>query len=399
MKLITKNPTFKSLKEKLQLDIPLAWSQLSHQKMRLLVAMGGIAFANVLIFMQLGFKELFTGGATAFPTSLNGDLFLLHKDARFLGSIGFERLRIYQAAGIKGVKDTIPLYIDTNIPWSYTTEHKSYEARVIAFNPQKKVFNIPEINQQTNKLSLPNSFLYDRLSRQELGPLVPEFEKTGKVTALINRRKIDINGLFNLGNSFFLSAGTLVTSEANYIEIFGSNALNRVSVGIVILEPGANLQAVKAGIEKNIPGIVAYTHQELIAKELKFNQDNPAGTIFSFGAIMGFIVGVVIVYQVLYADVSDHLAEYATLKAMGYSDIGLLLVIFQEATILAVLGFIPGFFASVGMYNFLAGLTRLELVMTPDIAITVFILTLVMCLISALVASSKLRSADPADVF
>jgi putative ABC transport system permease protein len=390
---------WKFLTERLQFNPPLAWSQLSHQKMRLFVAMGGIAFANILIFMQLGFRALFTDGATTLPLSIKGDLFLLHPDSRFLGSIEFERLRLYQAAGIKGVADTVPVYMNTNIAWGYNTEYKTYEARIIAFNPHKEVFNIPEINQQRHKFSLPNNFIFDRLSREDLGPVVEDFAKKPQITAFVSNRQVNVVGFFNLGSSFFLSAGNLITSEANYGEIFGGDILNRVSVGIVFLESGANMQAVKAGIEKNVPGVKVYTREEVIAKELKFQEDNPAGLIFSFGAIMGFIVGVVIVYQVLYADVSDHLAEYATLKAMGYSDVSLLIVIFQEATILAILGFIPGYFASLGMYQFLAGITRLKLAMTPDIAIVVFILTLIMCLASAMIASSKLRSADPADVF
>ncbi|UKP00600.1 ABC transporter permease DevC [Nostoc sp. UHCC 0870] len=391
----------KSISKKIRFQRSLAWSQLSYQKTRLLVAMGGIAFANILIFMQLGFRQLFTSGATLLPESLTGDLFLLHPDTRFLGSIEFDRLRLYQAAGIKGVADTIPLYLNSAVSWSYTQKYQSYEARVIAFNPNKKVLDIPEVNYQRHKISVPDSFLFDRLAQQELGTVVQDFTNTQNpiITALINRRKSDIVGLFNLGNSFFLGTGNLITSEANYAEIFGKEILNRVSIGIVILDPGVNPEAVKAGIEKNVPGISVYTHQELIAKELKYQQENPAGLIFSFGAVMGFIIGVVIVYQVLYADVRDHLAEYATLKAMGYSDIYLLLVIFQEATILTILGFIPGFFVSVGMYNFLASSTRLELAMTPDLAIMVFILTFIMCLTSAAIASNKLRSADPADVF
>jgi putative ABC transport system permease protein len=142
-----------------------------------------------------------------------------------------------------------------------------------------------------------------------------------------------------------------------------------------------------------------FNHKELVTKDLSFQEQNPAGSIFAFGAVMGFIVGVVVVYQVLYADVTDHLPEYATLKAMGYSDGALLVVIFQEALILGVMGFLPGFVASLGMYNFLAGLTRLALVMRVDVAVTVFVLTLMMCTFSAAIASSKLRSADPADVF
>ncbi|WP_414575213.1 ABC transporter permease DevC [Anabaena sp. CCY 9402-a] len=391
----------KPIFKKIRFQRSLAWSQLSYQKPRLLVAMGGIAFANILIFMQLGFRQLFTSGATLLPESLKGDLFLLHPDTRFLGSIEFDRLRLYQAAGIEGVADTIPLYINSGVSWAYTQEYQSYEARVIAFNPNKIVLDIPEVNNQRYKISVPDSFLFDRFAKQELGTVVQDFrnQQNNKLTVLINRRKADIVGLFNLGNSFFLGTGNMITSEANYAEIFGKEILNRVSIGIVILSPGVNPEAVKAGIEKNVPGISVYTHQELIAKELKYQQENPAGLIFSFGAVMGFIIGVVIVYQVLYADVRDHLAEYATLKAMGYSDIYLLLVIFQEATILTILGFIPGFFVSVGMYNFLAISTRLELAMTPDLAIVVFILTLIMCLTSAAIASNKLRSADPADVF
>jgi putative ABC transport system permease protein len=148
-----------------------------------------------------------------------------------------------------------------------------------------------------------------------------------------------------------------------------------------------------------IPGINVLTLQELIKKEMDYQDSQPTGPIFSFGAMMGFVVGIVVVYQVLYADVSDHLAEYATLKAIGHSDGALLRVIFMEAIILAAIGFIPGCGLSIGMYIFLAQTTRLELIMTPDIALIVFVMTVVMCMASAAIASSKLRSADPADVF
>lgn len=114
---------------------------------------------------------------------------------------------------------------------------------------------------------------------------------------------------------------------------------------------------------------------------------------------MGFIVGIVIVYQVLYTDVSEHLPEYATLKAMGYSDRALLAVVLQEALILAVLGFVPGYFASYGVYQLLVVITRVPLVMKTAVAVQVFVLTLVMCVVSGAIAMNKLRAADPADVF
>jgi putative ABC transport system permease protein len=208
-----------------------------------------------------------------------------------------------------------------------------------------------------------------------------------------------VNGLFSLGCSFFLSEGNIITSDRTFAEMFGASSLEQVSLGVIRVKPGTDLIALQRGIEQAVPGIKALTHQELQAKELKFQNTNPSSTIFNFGALMGFIVGVAIVYQVLYSDVSDHLSEYATLKAIGYSHRSLLIVIFQEAMLLAVLGYIPGFIATIGMYQLLTNLTRLELIMTLNLALTVFCLTLAMCLISAAIASNKLRAADPADVF
>jgi putative ABC transport system permease protein len=388
---------FISLKS-LKSDRPLAWAQLSHQKVRLAVAMGGIAFANVLVFMQLGFLSLFSSGATALPKSLKGDLFLLNPSTEFLGANGFDRIRLYQAEAIKGVASTTPMYIRGG-SWAYSEEYKSFQARIIAFNPSRVVFKIPEVNQQREQLNLPRSILFDRQSKSSFGAIPQLFKAKGNVTALIDNQRISVVGLFNLGNSFFLGEGNLIMSEVNYATLFGEDSLNKVSIGVISLYPGANAAAVKAGIEAHIPGVKALTYQELIDKELKFQESTAVGPIFGFAAIMGVVVGIVIVYQVLYADVNDHLAEYGTLKAMGYSDIALLTVIFQEAVILGVLGFVPGFTLSLGMYAFLGPLTRLELVMTPDLALTVFLLTIFMCITSAAIASGKLRSADPADVF
>ena len=114
---------------------------------------------------------------------------------------------------------------------------------------------------------------------------------------------------------------------------------------------------------------------------------------------MGFIVGIVIVYQILYSDVSEHLPEYATLKAMGYSDRYLLGVLLQEALFLAVLGYIPAFFLSFGLYQLTYAATMLPITMKLERAITVFILTVIMCSFSGAIAMRKLRTADPADVF
>jgi putative ABC transport system permease protein len=123
------------------------------------------------------------------------------------------------------------------------------------------------------------------------------------------------------------------------------------------------------------------------------------GFIFGIGVVVGFIVGTVIVYQILYTDVANHLPEYATLKAMGYSDRYLLSLLLQEALILALLGFIPGFAVAVGLYQLTYAVTLLPIGMTASRAGLVFLLTVLMCGVSAGIATGKLRSADPADIF
>jgi putative ABC transport system permease protein len=393
-----KNKLFKSLSSKLYLNRPLAWSQLAHQKTRLAVAMGGIAFANVLIFMQLGFQSLFSEGATVLPEKLAGDLFVINPDTEYIGSSSFDRLRLYQAASVKGVADSTALYINIGT-WAYSSANKSYQARIFAYNPNKTIWKIAELNQQGNKLNLTNNVLFDRRAKSTFGPIAKLVTEKGEAKAILNNNRVFAVGLFSLGNSFFLGEGNIVTSEVTFAKIFGDNTLNSVNLGIITLESGANPEAVKAGIKANVTGIAILTHEELLAKELKFQETTATAPIFGFGTVMGFIVGIVIVYQVLYADVTDHISEYATLKAMGYSNTKLLVVIFQEALILGVLGFVPGFGVSFFMYGFLGGLTRLELVMRLDVAITVFVLTIVMCMMSAAIASNKLRSADPAEIF
>jgi putative ABC transport system permease protein len=136
------------------------------------------------------------------------------------------------------------------------------------------------------------------------------------------------------------------------------------------------------------------------AVERSYWEDSTSiGFIFGLGAAMGFIVGTVIVYQVLYTDVSDHLPEYATLKAMGYKSTYLYSVVLQESLILSVLGYIPGFIIVWGVYNLIKAATSLPVGMTAERALTVFILTVIMCVASGAIAMRRVQSADPADIF
>ena len=390
----------KTLLKRFTKEPPLGWAQLSHQKVRLLVAVSGIAFADILIFMQLGFYTSLFGGITRIHEHLNGDLFLVSARAKTLiDGQNFSHRHLYQAAAVDGIVSASPFYY-ANAGWINPWEKKVTNVAILAFDPAHPVLDLPEVNQQLEQIKLPDRVLVDRLARPDLGPIAETFEQGKPITTEISERRISVSGMFTLGSTMFVE-GHLITSDWNYLRLYGTDSIDNVTIGVLKVKAGAEVETVKQKVKASLPSDVAVmTHPEFIKAEKDFwEQNHPAGTIFNFGVMMGFIVGVVIVYQVLYADVNDHLAEYATLKAMGYSDKSLLIVVFQEAIILALLGFIPGFGVSIGMYSLLETLTRMPLSMRPDVAVRVFSLTVSMCLASGAIAIRKLHSADPAEIF
>ncbi|MBD1851472.1 ABC transporter permease DevC [Leptolyngbya sp. FACHB-711] len=388
----------KPFKFSLPKEIPLAWSQLSHQKVRLLVAISGISFANILIFMQLGFRATMFDGVTRFPENVQGDLFLVNRNSKFLGNQSFPKDQLYRVSAIDAIEAAKPLYY-TQTSWVNPWNKEVTDVTVIAFNPAQPVMNLPAINQQLVQIEQPDTVLFDRKSLSSLGSVGQAFEQGETVSTEVGDRQIWVGGLFSMGSSLF-KRGHVVTSDLNYLRLFGEAGADNIHAGVLTLEPDANPVEVIAQLQTILPEDVAIlNHQELIALENRYWSNQPPGIIFNFGTIMGFVVGVIIVYQVLYTDVNEHLPEYATLKAIGYSDNQLLVVVFQEAIILAVLGFLPGFGCSIALYGVLGNLTQLAVVMRFDVALQVFILTVLMCMISAAITVRKLRSADPADVF
>lgn len=405
----------KSLKLHWQAHKPLGWAQLTHRKVRLMVALIGVAFSNILIFTQLGLRAMLFEGITLVPDSLQGDLFLVSAYAPTISRSGFPRVRLYQADAVEGVGEASALYIRSanwlnpeelasNGPGASGSQPRTFRlfantVKILAFNPSRPAIGIPEVTQQLDFLAGPGVVLYDRLGQPKLGPIPQMMETQAPVTTLMANRRVYVAGLFSLGSTLF-DNGHVVMSDWNYSRWFGAESLKSVNIGCLTLAPGADLETVRSQLQAALPNsIEVLTKVEVGEREQAFRASLPNGKVLNFGAMMGFIVGVVVVYQVLYTDVSEHLPEYATLKAMGYADRVLLGVVLQEAVLLAVMGFIPGYIASYGVYQLLQASIRVPLTMKTGVALQVFLLTLVMCSLSGAIAVNKLRSADPADVF
>jgi putative ABC transport system permease protein len=377
---------------------PIAWLNLTHEKTRLLVAIAGVAFAVILVFMNLGFLGSLAKTAAMVYGQIDADVFLISPQSLEISTTKpFPIERIYQAAGVSGVERAMPLYVGY-LQWRNPETQLNRAIFVYGINPEDPVFIMPDLKNPENLAALrrPDTALIDRLSRPEFGP------QTVGTTTEAERRKVTIGGQFLMGGGF-ASDGTLIMSDQNFRRYLDPFPLSLINLGLIKLKPGANAEQIAAELKQTLPPDVAvYTQEEIIARDRDYwISATSTGFIFSMGVAVSCVVGVVIVYQILYTDISDHMKQYATLKAMGYRSRFLFGVVLQEAIILAVLGYIPGFAVSLGLYELTVRATSGGLPMTMELGRAVFVLalTVMMCSLSALISVRRVISTDPAEVF
>jgi heterocyst specific transport system permease protein len=398
-------------------DIPLAWLQLTRERSRLLAAVAGVAFAVLLVFMQFGFSNALYASAVRFHGGLVGEIFLVNpKSAYLVHTIPFSRRRLYQALGFAQVESVGAIYA-TLAMWKNPFDGSTRNIFVLGVDPTQNIIDLPGVQTNLGLIRYPDVVLFDEGSRPEYGPVVKEFKSSALVSIDLERgsilvrrgkalpvevsdRRVTVAGLFRLGTSFGID-GTLLTSDLNFLRLLPGRAKGLIDIGVIKLRPGVDADAMARALATYLPNdVLVLTKKEFMQREKDFwATTTPIGFVFTFGAIIGLVVGLVIVYQILFADISDHLAEYATLKAIGYTDRYLFSVVFQEATILAVLGYIPGWLVSLGLYRLAENATLLPMRMGLSLQLSVLALTIGMCCASGAIALRKVRSADPADVF
>ena len=242
--------------------------------------------------------------------------------------------------------------------------------------------------------------LFDRLSRPEFGPIADWYNDGKVVETEIAGNRVRVEGLVSLGTSFGAD-GNLLTSTETFLDLMPQKSPGGIEVGLIRLQPGTDPDLAVERLQQRLPDdVTVLTKQGFIDFEQNYWKSSTSiGFIFTLGATMGFVVGCVIVYQVLYTDVSDHLPEYATLMAMGYRMSHLLGVVMREGFYLAALGYVPAYLAGQGLYWFVRDATKLPVGMDPARAITVLVMILVMCMLSSLLAMRRLIDADPAEIF
>ena len=380
--------------------VPLAWLLLSRQPVRLLIALAGISFAGILMFMQLGFRDGLFDASVTIHRLFDADLVLM--SPRSMSSIsmaGFPERRLIQTMAEPAVESVSPVHWNF-VLWRNPETRSTRSLLALGFEPDDALFVDSMVADQSASLRQKGRVLFDSRSRPEFGPVAERFNAGQVVESEVAGQRVRVSGLVELGPSFGAD-GNLITSRETFRSLLPSTARGSIELGLIRLRDGADPDAVAERLRAWLPNDVSvFSKKAFIEFEKNYWRSSTAiGFIFSLGAAMGFVVGCVIVYQILYGDVSDHLPEYATLMAMGYPLRDLLAVVVREGLMLALVGYVPAYAAGEGLYALIRGSTQLPVGMSLQRAVLVFSMILVMCLGSALVAMRKLADADPAEIF
>jgi putative ABC transport system permease protein len=380
---------------------PLAWKNLTESPVRLAASVAGAAFAVTLMFMEVGFRGALLDSMVAVVRALDGELFLVSRGLYTLAiPQPVSARRLEQARSIDGVASGSPFYVETRRSrWRNPADGLPRRIRVLAYPPAARTLALPGLAH--DDLERPDAVIVDVLSKPSMYGDLRRAESSE-----LSGRRVRVVGTFSLGTDF-QNDGTVITGDENFLRLFpdrqhgpegGGPAFD---VGVLRLRPGADPARLRDAVQAALPpDVLVLTKRDLVAKEQGFwDKVAPIGTVFSIGVVMGFVVGMAICYQVLYSDVSDRLAEFATLKAMGYSSGWLFGRVVEQAVYLALLGYAAGVVVSLLAFRAVHAATGLPMEFRPETAALVLFLTVLMCVLSACLAARRLVSADPAQLY
>ncbi len=385
--------------EKLLGRLPIGWLQLTYSRSRFIAALAGVSFANVLVIVQLGISGSMSAATEAPYDFFTADILISAEDANSLmGGENVARTWLFQAMADPQIASGMPLYL-SNLAWE--GPNGEVVLRTTGVDPNAKGFLIREVETKFSSLVLLNSGIIDRNTRyvdpEELALVRPHspmiFEASGETLTLYDTFS---------GGGGFGSDGSLFVSDQTFLNLFSNRQSGAPNHILLNVTSGADIDKVVERLTEAISDKSLRIRSFEAAKAFDVNYQNtqrPTGLIFGFGVVIGILVGIVIVYQVLSTDVASHLSEYATFKAMGYGHKFFLGVVFEEAMILAVFGFIPGVLVASALLGALDTMTGLPMGMTFETGIVVFFGTIIACAISGAIATRRLASADPAELF
>jgi putative ABC transport system permease protein len=369
----------------------LAFRNLFHDRIRLAVTLIGILFSIVLVAVQLG---LYLGARNLILSMIDradGDLWVMA-----YGTKNFEEAQPisvrekFAALSTPGVAKATPL-IASFTEWRKPTGGSTIVVLIGADHEDGGLSPWNVIEGDVTGLGARDAVIVEKSYLSDLG-----ITGAGD-TAQIGAARVRITGLTEGIRSFTVTP--YVFSTLNRARTLLDMPADKITYVLVKLEPGADAKAVQSEIRKSVPDSEVLTKAEFRTRSLNhWLFATGAGVALIGGAILGLIVGTVIVAQTLYSSTKDHLNEFATLRALGSSSGYIHKVILAQAALSAVLGYALGMTIAMAIVYF-SERTALPIVMTPALAALLLGLTLGMCAVSAISAIGKVMRIDPAMVF
>ena len=410
----------------------IARKNLLEDKLRFLVAQAGIMFAVSLVTIQIGILNGFTRSTALLIDQSQADIWVTSQTMVQLELTEALILRqMTQAKKVEGVAIAEAVMMG-GTRWNTTTGELT-PLRVFGFDPGGKLFVPGKVGKEDIvALQKPNTAIVDETNLSALNiPGKGAKATIGSLPTTIVGLTSDTQSLVSSASAFtslenanlYLNAGftsqldcQVKAGDVQCQTIYDKseekddsspedkprklNLNDPIAFILIKAKPRQNLEQLKGRLEEKLPGINAYTRQEMADKTRSYwVQRTGLGFVFGLGAVVGIIVGVAVVGQILYTSVSEHLKEFATMKAMGASNWGLYRVIIEQALWMAILGYLPGMLLCLGLARWTMVTQGILILITPWTAAGVLGITVFMCVGSALFAVQKVTSIDPAIVF
>lgn len=364
-----------------------------HKKKRLLASVSAVAFTVLIVFMELGFFNGIKDSQSYLATVFRADLIMMHHRSTHLNNYEvMEPNRLAQAGAVEHVLEVIPVYKRVAV-MKHTEDETNRRVFVLAYPPDSAALDIPMTAASLQALKSRGNVLFDSKSRRIYGDV--RVGEDIKLDGVLHK----VVGMFSLGPNFS-NDGNVLMGEASFL-LGKDSARAPVTYGLIRAEPGTNLNELKQTILQKLPkDIAVMTPEEMRQREVLYTTKSvPIGMVFKIAALIGFLTGIIICYQILYNEIADHLHQFGTLKAMGFSNAFLVGIVIQQTVLVAFLGFLPGFVATIGLYAAIESMSGILMEITMSRAALVFSLTLGMSFLAGLMSISKVMKCDPVEVF
>lgn len=364
---------------------------LIHDRRRLIGSTLGIGMAVIILFVEMGFFFGVIDSQTNIARLVDGDLVVLHPRRTNLNKwTSFPRQRLDQIAALPEVEAAIPYY-KTTVGMLNADTGQVRRIVAIAFPPETPPIKLNLPPEYMARLTRPDSIIFDRRSRHIYGkPRVGD-------EAWINQKSFLVVGKVRIGPTI-IHDGAILMSESSLLAL---DPKDQPVMGVLRLRPGADVDAVRRKIaQANLDDVTIWTRKDLLEREVAYTiTAAPIGLLFGFGVIAGLIVGTMVCYQILFNEITDHISQFATLRAMGYSDGFIRRIILEQSGLLSFAGFVAGIVAAVGIYFYIQHETALLMRITLARCAFGFLLTVGMCVAGGLLAMRRVTIADPADLY